>query len=109
MWSRNSYIPATSAVELRDFIEQGVDVRHELILPVDKSYQSGDEPMRKVRAAYSSGEHPLGDREATGSVIAVTSSVEQVFVILDKLAREFDNSPEMSAATAGRRAAVQAA
>ena len=67
------------------------------------------EPMRKVRAAYSSGEHPLGDREATGSVIAVTSSVEQVFVILDKLAREFDNSPEMSAATAGRRAAVQAA
>ena len=67
------------------------------------------EPMRKVRAAYSSGEHPHGDREATGSVIAVTSSVEQVFVILDKLAREFDNSPEMSAATAGGRAAAQMA
>ena len=67
------------------------------------------EPMRKVRAAYLSGEHPLGDRETTGSVIAVTSSVEQVFVILDKLAREFENTSGMSAATAGRRAAVQAA
>lgn len=59
------------------------------------------EPMRKVRAAYLSGEHPLGDREAAGSVIAVTTSVEQVFVILDKLAQEFSHSSAMGMATTG--------
>ena len=36
----NSYFPAISAVELGDFAEQGLDVRHELIFPVDKSYQA---------------------------------------------------------------------
>ena len=36
----NSYFPAISAVELGDFAQQGLDVRHELIFPVDKSYQA---------------------------------------------------------------------
>ena len=34
----NSYFPAISAVELGDFAEQGLDVSHELIYPVDKCY-----------------------------------------------------------------------
>ena len=36
----NSYFPAISAVELGDFAEQGLDVSHELIFPVDKCYQT---------------------------------------------------------------------
>ena len=36
----NSYFPAISAVELGDFAEQGLEVEHELIFPVDKSYQA---------------------------------------------------------------------
>ena len=36
----NSYFPAISAVEHGDFAEQGLGVRHELIFPVDKSYQA---------------------------------------------------------------------
>ena len=36
----NSYFPAISAVELGDFAEQGLDVSHELIFPVDKCYQA---------------------------------------------------------------------
>ena len=36
----NSYFPAIAAVELGDFAEQGLDARHELIFPVDKSYQA---------------------------------------------------------------------
>ena len=36
----NSYFPAISAVELGYFAEHGLDVRHELIFPVDKSYQA---------------------------------------------------------------------
>ena len=34
----NSYFPSISAVELGDFAEQGLDVSHELIFPVDKCY-----------------------------------------------------------------------
>ena len=34
----NSYFPSISAVELGDFAEQGLDVSHELIYPVDKCY-----------------------------------------------------------------------
>ena len=34
----NSYFPSISAVELGDFTEQGLDVSHELIFPVDKCY-----------------------------------------------------------------------
>ena len=34
----NSYFPSISAVELGDFTEQGLDVSHELIYPVDKCY-----------------------------------------------------------------------
>ena len=55
------------------------------------------EPMRKVRAAYTSGELARGNPEATGSLIAVTSSVEQVFLILGRLAEEFSNSSAMAA------------
>ena len=36
----NSYFPSISAVELGDFAEQGLDVSHELIFPVDKCYQA---------------------------------------------------------------------
>jgi ABC-type nitrate/sulfonate/bicarbonate transport system substrate-binding protein len=35
----NSYFPAAAAVELGFFAEQGLDVRLELIFPVDKAYQ----------------------------------------------------------------------
>ena len=34
----NSYFPSISAVELGDFAEQGLDISHELIFPVDKCY-----------------------------------------------------------------------
>ena len=34
----NSYFPSISAVELGDFAEQGLEVSHELIFPVDKCY-----------------------------------------------------------------------
>ena len=34
----NSYFPSISAVELGDFTEQGLDVSHQLIFPVDKCY-----------------------------------------------------------------------
>ena len=53
------------------------------------------EPMRNVRAVYTSGELVPGDTEVSGSVIAFTSSVEQVFLILGKLAEEFGNSSSM--------------
>ena len=36
----NSYFPSISAVELGDFAEQGLEVSHELIFPVDKCYQA---------------------------------------------------------------------
>ena len=36
----NSYFPSISAVELGDFAEQGLDVSHELIFPVDKCYRA---------------------------------------------------------------------
>ena len=36
----NSYFPAISAVEFGDFAEQCLDVRHELIFPVDESSQA---------------------------------------------------------------------
>ena len=36
----NSYFPAISAVELGDFAEQGLDVKHEPIFLADKSYQA---------------------------------------------------------------------
>lgn len=55
------------------------------------------EPMREVRAAYTGSAQAPGDREASGPIIAVTSSVEQVFVILGKLAQEFSDSSAMSA------------
>src|SRR3954469_5941007 len=34
----NSYFPAAAAIELGFFREQGLDVSHELIFPVDKAY-----------------------------------------------------------------------
>src|SRR5437588_7836871 len=34
----NSYFPALAAVELGFFREEGLDVSHELIFPVDKAY-----------------------------------------------------------------------
>lgn len=36
----NSYFPAISAVELGDFADQGVDMAHELIFPVDRCYEA---------------------------------------------------------------------
>ena len=36
----NSYCLSSSAVELGDFAEQGLEVSHELIFPVDKCYQA---------------------------------------------------------------------
>lgn len=36
----NSYFPSISAVELGDFAEQGLEVSHELIFPVDKCYEA---------------------------------------------------------------------
>ena len=36
----NSYFPSISAVELNDFAEQGLEVSHELIFPVDKCYRA---------------------------------------------------------------------
>ena len=36
----NSYFPSISAVELGDFAEQGLEVSHELIFPVDKCYRA---------------------------------------------------------------------
>ena len=53
------------------------------------------EPMRKVRAVYTDGKLAPGNPEATGSLIAVTSSVEQVFLMLGRLAEEFCNSSAM--------------
>lgn len=35
----NSYFPALAAIELGFFAEQGLDVSHELIFPVDKAYR----------------------------------------------------------------------
>lgn len=58
------------------------------------------EPMRKVREAYAGDERASSHGEAFGSVIAVTSAVEQVFLILGMLAQEFGkysatgNAPE---------------
>ena len=49
------------------------------------------EPMRKVRATYISGQLASRDPEVSGPVIAVTSALEQVFLILGKLADEFGN------------------
>ena len=37
------------------------------------------EPMRRVRAVYTSGELAPDDPEVSGRIIAVTSLVEQVF------------------------------
>ena len=36
----NSYFPSISAVELGDFADQGLEMTHELIFPVDKCYQA---------------------------------------------------------------------
>ncbi len=36
----NSYFPAISAVELGDFADQGLEVSHELIFPVDSCYEA---------------------------------------------------------------------
>ena len=36
----NSYFPAISAVELGDFADQGIDMAHELIFPVDRCYEA---------------------------------------------------------------------
>ena len=36
----NSYFPSISAVELDDFAEQGIEVSHELIFPVDTCYRA---------------------------------------------------------------------
>ena len=50
--------------------------------------------MRRVLGAYAIGKAGLGNGKASASVIAVTSSVEQVFVILGKLTQEFGSSSE---------------
>src|SRR5688572_28843899 len=36
----NSYFPAVAAVELGCFADEGIDVTHELIFPVNKSYEA---------------------------------------------------------------------
>ena len=63
------------------------------------------EPMRRVRAVYTSGELAPDDPEVSGRIIAVTSLVEQVFLTLGKLAREYSSSsmmPTGSVAVGGR-------
>lgn len=54
------------------------------------------EPMRKVRTVYASGDGATRGEGESGSFIAVTSSVEQVFLILGKLTEEFGSSLAMS-------------
>lgn len=89
---------------LRTVIVEGVDAV--LICLIDAVETDDDElwdavrvltsergaPMRKVRESYAGNGHVPGPGEVSGSVIALTSTVEQVFLILGMLAQEFGKS-----------------
>lgn len=47
----NSYFPSISAVELGDFADQGLEMTHELIFPVDKAYEA----LRDGEVAFIGG------------------------------------------------------
>lgn len=100
---------------LRTVIVEGVDAV--LICLIDAVETDDDElwdavrvltsergaPMRKVRESYAGNGHAPGAGEASGSVIALTSAVEQVFLILGMLAQEFGKSSANAAGNGAER------